>query len=140
MSLQTRFNDFYQALDLDSLQHLDQIYHREVTLKDPVASHQGLAALDAYFRKLLTDCDQCCFQIRDQQFADSRGYVDWTMTFSTQRLNGGQPIDVDGSSLLRIRDDRIEYQQDYYDLGAMVYEQLPILGSIIRKIRGRMAA
>ena len=62
------------------------------------------------------------------------------MSFSNPRLNGGEIIHVDGSSVLSIRDDLVEYQRDYYDMGAMVYEQLPILGSVVRYIRGRMAA
>ncbi len=140
MTLQARFTDFYRTLNMDSLQVLDQVYHSEVTFKDPVTSHQGILALNGYFKNLLAGCEQCSFQTHDQQFTDLRGFVDWTMTFRSPRLNGGRSIDVDGSSVLRIRDDRIDYQRDYYDLGAMVYEQLPVLGSVIRHIRGRMAA
>lgn len=139
MSLQERFNAFYQTLELDSLRGLGQIYHPRVTFADPVAVHQGLFALDSYFRKLLAGCEECTFVIRRQQFGESEGFVNWTMTFSSPRLNGGQPVDVDGSSVLSIRDDRIEYQRDYYDMGAMVYEQLPVLGRLIRYIRRRMA-
>ncbi|MEO0437654.1 MAG: nuclear transport factor 2 family protein [Pseudomonadota bacterium] len=140
MTLQERFNDFYQTLDVDSLQRLGQIYHPRVTFADPVAVHQGLLALDSYFRKLLEGCEHCEFVIRSQQFGESQAFVNWTMTFRSPRLNRGGAIDVDGSSVLGIRNDRIEYQRDYYDMGAMIYEQLPILGSIVRYIRGRMAA
>lgn len=140
MTLQDRFNDFYQTLDLDSLPALGQIYHDEVTFADPVAVHQGLLALDGYFRKLLQGCEHCSFNIRSQQFNESKGFVNWTMTFRSPRLNGGQPIDVDGGSVLEIHGDRIAYQRDYYDMGAMVYEQLPLLGPIVRYIRTRMAS
>ena len=140
MTLQERFNDFYQTLDLGSLQGLGQLYDSEVTFADPVAVHQGLGALDAYFRKLLRGCEHCSFKIRNQRFDESQAFVNWTMTFRSPRLNGGASIDVDGSSVLAIRDNRIAYQRDYYDMGAMVYEQLPLLGPLIRYIRGRMAA
>ena len=140
MTLQERFNGFYESLDLESLPALGQIYHSDITFADPVGVHLGRFALDAYFRKLLQGCEHCSFVIRNQSFSESLGFVNWTMTFSSPRLNGGDSIDVDGSSVLRIRDDRIEYQRDYYDMGAMVYEQLPILGSVVRYIRGRMAA
>lgn len=140
MDLQDRFNDFYSTLDVDALARLSRVYHPQVTFADPVGVHQGLLALDGYFRKLLGGCTRCEFTIRQQQFDSSRGFVNWTMTFASPRLNGGRPIDVDGSSVLGIRGDRIDYQRDYYDMGAMVYEQLPILGPIVRHIRGRMAA
>jgi hypothetical protein len=139
MTLQDRFNRFYTSLDSDALAALPTIYAREVSFIDPVAVHYGIAAVDSYFRKLLAGCSRCDFVIRDQQFGDERAYVNWTMTFASPRLNAGRPIDVDGSSVLALRDDRIELQRDYYDMGAMVYEQLPVLGPIVRYIRGRMA-
>ena len=140
MTLQERFNTFYQNLDVDSLQALGQVYHPRVTFADPIAVHQGLLALDAYFRKLLNGCEQCNFVIGKQRFRESEAFVNWTMSFSSPRLNGGGIIHVDGSSSLSIRDDLVEHQRDYYDMGAMVYEQLPILRSIVRYIRERMAA
>lgn len=140
MTLQDRFNHFYTSLDLATLEALPGVYHSQVTFADPVAVHQGLRAVDSYFRKLLAGCTRCDFRIREQRFDADSGFVNWTMTFANPRLNAGRAIDVDGSSVLRIRDDRIEYQRDYYDMGAMIYEQLPILGSVVRYIRGRMAA
>jgi len=140
MTLQERFNDFYTSLDTEALTALPALYHGQVTFADPVAVHQGLTALDAYFRKLLAGCSRCDFRIREQRFDAARGFVNWTMTFASPRLNGGRTIDLDGSSVVSIRDDRIDFQRDYYDMGAMVYEQLPVLGPIVRHIRGRMAA
>lgn len=140
MTLQDRFNELYNSLDLAALGDLPGVYHAQVTFADPVAEHRGLAALDAYFRKLLSGCTSCDFQIREQRFDKESGFVNWTMTFANPRLNGGRSIDVDGSSVLQIRDDRIAYQRDYYDMGAMIYEQVPVLGSIVRYIRRRMAA
>ncbi|MEM1143961.1 MAG: nuclear transport factor 2 family protein [Pseudomonadota bacterium] len=140
MTLQERFNTFYQTLDTDSLQGLGQIYHPRVTFADPVAVHQGLPSLDAYFRKLLRGCEQCSFVINTQRFDDSEAFVNWTMSFSSPRLNRGETINVDGSSVLSIRDGLVKHQSDYYDMGAMIYEQLPILGPVVRYIRRRMAA
>ncbi len=140
MTLQERFTALYTTLDLDALERLPGVYHSRVTFADPVAVHQGILALDDYFRRLLKGCTECSFQIRGQHFGASEGWVNWTMTFANPRLNGGEPIDVDGSSVLEIRDDRISYQRDYYDMGAMIYEQIPVLGRVIRHIRGRMAA
>ena len=140
MTLQERFNAFYTSLDLDSLKQLGTVYHSGVTFADPVAVHQGILALDDYFRRLLAGCTRCEFTIRNQHFGEQQGWVNWTMTFTNPRLNRGAPVDVDGSSVLEIRDDRVAFQRDYYDMGAMIYEQLPVLGRVIRHIRGRMAA
>ncbi|WHI49643.1 hypothetical protein P3339_14310 [Microbulbifer sp. MLAF003] len=34
--------------------------------------------------------------------------------------------------------DKVFYHEDFYDMGAMVYEQVPLLGSLIRKIKSRL--
>ena len=60
------------------------------------------------------------------------------MSFATPRLNAGETIHVDGITLLKVRDDAIFFHQDYYDLGQMVYEHVPILKFIINKIKAGM--
>jgi hypothetical protein len=30
--------------------------------------------------------------------------------------------------------------RDYFDLGAMLYEQLPLLGAVVRTLKGRLGA
>ncbi len=40
---------------------------------------------------------------------------------------------------LGVSDDSIIYHKDYYDLGEMVYEHVPILGFVIKKIKGKLA-
>jgi hypothetical protein len=60
------------------------------------------------------------------------------MLLNHSKLDAGETIRVDGSSFLKTRHGKIYYHRDYFDLGAMVYENLPILGRIIRSIRLRL--
>jgi limonene-1,2-epoxide hydrolase len=50
-------------------------------------------------------------------------------------MNKGKPIAVDGITMLKIADDRVVYHRDYYDLGQMVYENIPLIGRLIKKIK-----
>ncbi len=138
MSLQQRFNEFYQSLTPESLEDLGSVYHSTVLFSDPVDERQGLDALDAYFRKLLDGCRYCHFTIRRQQFSGDWGWISWSMNFASPRLNRCREITVEGSSVLMIREDRVCFQRDYYDMGAMIYEQLPLIGRFIRFIRRRL--
>ena len=45
---------------------------------------------------------------------------------------------LDGASHLRLADNRIAYQRDYYDLGAMLYEHIPLLGGAVRAVKARL--
>ncbi|BBI47777.1 hypothetical protein HORIV_01980 [Vreelandella olivaria] len=65
-------------------------------------------------------------------------YLD--MTFIHPRLAGGKPVEVEGCSALTFADDgRVQRHRDYFDAGAMLYEQLPLMGSAIRWLKKRLA-
>ena len=69
----------------------------------------------------------------------STAFVTWTMRFAHAQLRGGKPILVDGVSQLDIAGDKIVRQRDYYDMGAMIYENVPLLGFVVAGLRRRMA-
>jgi hypothetical protein len=46
---------------------------------------------------------------------------------------------VRGVTLIRFTD-RIYYHEDFFDLGAMLYQHVPVLGSVIRYLNNRMSA
>jgi len=145
MTVIDRFANFYQTLAIADIAQLEQIYANDITLIDPVGTHHGLAQLTAYFENLLVNAKQCEFAIHhiaaheQQDLLTQQSFtVTWTMSFATPRLNAGETIHVDGITLLKVRDDAIFFHQDYYDLGQMVYEHVPILKFIINKIKAGM--
>lgn len=147
MTVIDRFASFYQTLAFADIAQLADIYADDITLIDPVGTHHGLSRLTAYFENLLVNAQSCEFAIHhiaaheSQPLLDHQSFtVTWTMSFATPRLNGGETIHVDGITLLKVRDDKIFFHQDYYDLGQMVYEQVPILKFIINKIKSGMRA
>jgi len=140
LSLQERFTDFYGSLGPASLARIGQLYADAVTFRDPVTAHEGIDALKTYFQRLLANSGSCQFVIHEQDFGPASAWARWTMTFTHPRLNRGRVVAVEGVSLLGIHHDRIVLQQDFYDLGAMLYEQLPVLGPVTRFLRRRLAA
>jgi hypothetical protein len=61
------------------------------------------------------------------------------MTFIHSKLAGGRPITSAGVTFLRSDDNgRVFHHRDYFDLGAMVYEQIPLLGRAINSIKRRL--
>jgi hypothetical protein len=48
-----------------------------------------------------------------------------------------QPVVVPGMTYLRFAD-RISYQRDHFDAGALVYEHVPLLGWLIRLLKRRL--
>lgn len=140
MKVLERFLSFYQTLSPKELGALDTIYSDDVVFIDPVTSHSGLDAVKQYFAKLLANCRGCAFDIHAATLNGASGYVRWTMTFEHPRLRRGRPISVDGFSLLNFEAGKISEQRDYYDMGAMIYEHVPLLGGIVSGLRRRLAA
>ncbi|MBW6508769.1 MAG: hypothetical protein K0A94_04400, partial [Desulfuromonadales bacterium] len=65
----------------------------------------------------------------------------WVMHLRHPRLNRGAEVEVPGISYLHIAaDGRVDEHRDYFDLGALLYERLPLLGPLVRAVKRRFAA
>jgi limonene-1,2-epoxide hydrolase len=136
MSIIEHFSRFYTDLASMQVSELSKIYSQNVIFIDPIAEHTGLASVELYFSKLLKNAKFCEFEIHDKKPFEGSGYaVSWTMKFTSTRINKGRPVQVNGLTILEIEDDMIVFHRDYYDLGQMVYEHVPLLGRIIKKIK-----
>ncbi len=133
-----RLADFYRCLDDSQLPRLSQIYHPQITFIDPVGQHDGLASLEHYFRQLLKTVNYCRFDIQHILQYGSEATLLWRMDYSHPSLQKGQDLSLDGISHLRQADGLIIYQRDYYDMGAMLYEHVPLLGTAVKALKERL--
>ena len=114
---------------------LADTYTTQATFIDPVKKIQGLDKLIVYFTELYTGVEHCQFRLNHALKQDQQYALDWQMILRHKQLAKHRDIVVDGVSMLHFVDGKVDYQRDYYDLGAMIYEQIPILGHIVKKIR-----
>jgi hypothetical protein len=63
----------------------------------------------------------------------------WTMSYRHPRLKQGEPILVHGCSHLLWTDNKVFQHRDFFDAGALLYEHLPVMGRMIRWLKGRLA-
>ncbi|MCX9132127.1 nuclear transport factor 2 family protein [Aeromonas veronii] len=136
-----RFIGLYQQLDKQQLHRLPEVYAEQVVFTDPAHRIEGLAALGDYFAALYQRLAYCRFVITSQQQQGQQAWLGWTMTFSHPRLRGGEPVTVEGATRLEFDEaGKVSQHRDYFDLGAMLYEQLPLLGPVVRTIKMRLGA
>lgn len=134
-----KLNLFYRHLGNEQLSQLAEIYHPQAVLIDPVGRHEGIDTLKRYFEQLLTQTRYCRFDIEHQWVNNDEVMLFWRMIYSHPRLKKGKELTLDGNSHLKLSADRVIYQRDYYDLGAMLYEHIPLLGSVIKALKSRLA-
>jgi len=99
----------------------------------------GLTAVRRYFAELYANVEALHFEFHGfDQVAEGEGYLRWTMRYRHPRLRGGAEIAVEGCSHLLWRE-RVYQHRDYFDAGALLYEHLPLLGSVIAWLKRRLA-
>lgn len=133
------FIDIYQKLSTDNLHLLADIYHQDIVFIDPMHQLTGFEQLENYFNRLYQKLSYCEFKIEQVLVQDSEAAIYWQMSYQHPRLNSGKVVVVQGSSHLKGVGDKVVYHRDYLDLGAMLYEQLPLLGQFIHWLKNRAA-
>jgi len=117
---------------------IDEIYSSDVEFIDPAHNIHGIAALINYFNGMMCNLTYCHFDIREVHELEGSATLCWTMTIAHPKLKGGKKIAVDGMTLLRF-DQKVNFHRDYFDLGAMLYEHIPLLGGAIKFLKRGLA-
>lgn len=133
-----KFLSVYTDLSLESLDRLSEIYHSDIEFIDPAHRLSGLDELMTYFQALYQNVSHCYFDIDSHDQIGQRAYVVWTMLLSHPKLNKGQEVRVQGVTKIEFADGKVISHHDYFDLGAMLYEQLPLVGRCVSWIKGRL--
>ncbi|GED23366.1 nuclear transport factor 2 family protein [Halomonas halmophila] len=137
-----RFCDVYHQLDKNCTERLYEIYTEDIRFRDPLHHVEGITALKEYFDAMYKNVTECRFTFHDGQRHQHRAFVTWTLSLAHPRLAGGRSFTVEGCSHLTFAadgSDRVCEHRDYFDAGELLYERLPVLGRLIRRIRQRAA-
>ncbi|MBF0264154.1 MAG: nuclear transport factor 2 family protein [Gammaproteobacteria bacterium] len=132
-----QFCDFYINFDKQNLQQLELIYRGDISFTDPAHHIGDLKSLIDYFSNMMTQVDNCQFTIHKVIEDNDEAFIQWQMMFSHPSLNKQQDIKVDGVSHIRF-DEKIYFHRDYFDMGSMLYEHIPMIGFLIKKIKNRL--
>ncbi|MEP4891040.1 MAG: nuclear transport factor 2 family protein [Aliiglaciecola sp.] len=140
MSLLKEFENFYRNMSVTSIARLGDIYAQNATLIDPLSEHQGLENIQGYFENLLTNTSKCECSIQHITHQSTDIFVTWKMLIVHPKLNSGNEFYIDGISHLKSNDEKIVFHRDYYDLGEMIYEQVPVLKFVIKTLKKRLVS
>ncbi len=134
-----KFFDVYRHLRRDNLDTLAQIYTEEIVFIDPAHRISGLPQLKNYFEKLYSDLDSIELDFIHHLRQGQVAYVQWRMVMSHPRLRKGSPVTVEGLSRLEFdAEEKVRLHRDYFDLGEMLYENLPLIGMVVTSIKKRL--
>lgn len=130
---------FFDKLSKDNMSLVEEFYHPQVDFTDPVGHIKGSEKIKAYYGNMYQNVKSINFKFNNFYEAGDTVVAIWTMTLETEQLNGGSPFSVDGNSVIKFDDSgKAIYHRDYFDMGAFIYERLPVVGFVIKKIRKRL--
>ncbi|CCQ10896.1 FIG002994: Putative transcriptional regulator [Pseudoalteromonas luteoviolacea B = ATCC 29581] len=131
------FIDKYNQLSSLNLALLEEIYHENVEFQDPLHAISGIEQLKVYFESLYANLQYAKFELQASFVDGDNAFIYWQMTYQHSKLNSGKATSVDGHSHLVFCGDKVVRHRDYLDLGAMLYEQIPVLGWAVKKLKKR---
>lgn len=134
-----KFLDLYQKLNANNLESLREVYRADIHFIDPAHQIQGLEELTTYFHQLYRGVKYIEFHFSTPLIAGNSGTVRWEMIFSHKKLAQGKRLSVEGISHVEFdREGKVYFHRDYFDLGAMLYENIPLLGRLVVFLKERL--
>ncbi len=135
-----RIIKYFNEFSPEKMEILDLFYDANIEFVDPAAKLKGLSNLKDYYAAVYKNVKTIHFDFHEiHQDADTY-CTTYTLTLSVNGLNSGKKYSVEGMSILKFNQKNlISYHRDYIDLGAMVYEKLPVVGALIKVVKKKLA-
>ena len=127
---------FFNTLNKNTIDIVDDFYDANVHFQDPVVNFSNRDQVKKYYARLYKNVESIVFEFSDEIKQDKRSVAAWKMTVRMK----GKPISVDGVSVIKFggMEGKAVYHRDYFDMGAFIYEHIPLLGNVIKGIKGKM--
>lgn len=127
---------WYETLAPDTLDALPRLYDDRARFKDPFNEVHGHAAIRRIFAHMFETTDAPRFVIHERIVQGDQAFVTWTFHFGLR----GQAYTVVGGSHLRFgADGRVTDHRDYWDAAEELFQKLPVIGPVVKWLRGRFA-
>ncbi len=129
----------FETLVPADLPALRGVYAEQARFKDPFNEVQGLPEIARIFQHMFERLDQPRFVMRTIVAEGDDAFLTWDFDFRT-RGRGAAALRIHGASHLRFdASGRVVLHRDYWDAAEELYEQLPLLGALMRWLKRRAA-
>ena len=126
----------YEHLTPQSLNHLKDCYVPQAQFKDPFNEVKGVERIAQIFAHMFTTVDAPRFQVTEQVVQGQQAFLAWEFHFRMRRWRKGQLQCICGCTFLRLNVQGLVLEhRDYWDASEELYEKLPLLGSLMRRLR-----
>ena len=134
--------DYFEGLSPGTLADMGRVMTEDVYFADPFNDVSGLDATRKIFAHMFRDLDDARFTVTQAAVSEldaDAGLLRWRLNATVKK--SGNALSIEGMSEIRFAaDGRVCEHVDHWDAGRQIYEQVPLLGAILRRIRARLSA
>ena len=136
-----RIKGFYESFDRDTIANLEELYDTDAVFIDPLRPLHGVDEIRQHFDRLGKDLIECRFEFTDSILGANELQLIWRMHYAHPALAKGKQLSLRGTSFIKLNADngKIIYHEDFYDVGAMLYQHVPLFGQVVRWLNKRLS-
>jgi steroid Delta-isomerase len=133
-----RMVDYWQTLTPATVEAIGMAYTDDAYFRDPFNEVTGIDKIRHVFADMFVRLDEPRFNITETIEEPHGALLIWDFTFRIKNLKPELTRRIHGTSHIRFAaDGRVSYHRDYWDAAGELYEQLPIVGSLMRWLKKR---
>lgn len=134
-----RLVHYWQTLTPETVASIADIYTEDACFRDPFNDVTGIEAIKHIFADMFVRLEGPRFTIIETIEQDHGAMLIWDFDFRIRTLKPEQDRRIHGASHIRFGvDGRVHYHRDYWDAAGELYEQLPVVGRLMRFLKKRM--
>ena len=135
-----RFVDFVSEMSPATMrQKVSQVYATDAYFNDTLKEIVGAEVIEEYMVGSMEATESVQVVVDDIAGTGGEYYVRWTMDIRFKKYNDGKIARSVGISHLRFNaSGKVVLHKDYWDAAGGLYEYLPLVGSMIRWIKGQL--
>lgn len=133
-----RYVELFESLSRGRVGELADLCAPDVRFRDPFNDVRGVELFQAAMAKMFDDVETPRFTIHDWAISGRTAYLRWTFDFRMPRAR--ERWSIEGMSEVRYDERaRVMAHLDHWDASRQLYEKLPVIGFVLRKIREKLA-
>jgi hypothetical protein len=141
MTHRQKFKDiahYFETISPESVGHIKNLYAPTARFKDPFNDVIGTAEIERIFQHMYVSLEAPRFVVVAQIVDGSQAFLTWEFRFKFKRFDTQTEQVVLGTTHLVLDEQgQISLHRDYWDAAEELYEKLPVVGSLMRWLKGR---
>ena len=133
-----RIARFFETLTPQAVEALGTVYAVQARFKDPFNEVQGLPAIQRIFSHMYEALEDPRFVVTGLMEQGDQVFLEWDFHFRFRRFDRARMQTIRGATHLRLDEEGlITVHRDYWDAAEELYEKLPVVGALMRWLKGQ---